>query len=174
MGLGERIHYFRVKCRMTQRQLGMMLGFPQRSADVRLAQYETGGRMPKADVITGLANALGVSTQALTVPDIDSYTGLMHTLFTLEDLYGLQVDDNHGEIFLKVDISKNRDAAELYKMLCAWRKAAAMLEAGEINQEQYNNWRYHYPDADITQKRVKVMSQGLSDMLIAEMKKRDS
>ena len=27
--------------------------------------------------------------QALDIPDIDSYIGLMHTLFALEDIYGL-------------------------------------------------------------------------------------
>ena len=172
MGIGERIRFFRTKCGMTQKQLGMLLGFPERSSDVRMAQYETGSRTPKAELTSALADTFGVSPQALTVPDIDSYTGLMHTLFTLEDLYGLHVDDLHGEICLKVDIRKNRDAAELYQMLCAWRQAAAMLEAGEITQEQYDNWRYHYPEFDNTQKRAKVMSQGLSDMLVEELIKK--
>ena len=36
-----------------------------------------------------LAQVLDVSPHALSVPDIDSYVGLMHTLFTLEDNYGL-------------------------------------------------------------------------------------
>ena len=38
---------------------------------------------------TALADTLDVSPQALAVPDIDSYIGLMHTLFTLEDRYVL-------------------------------------------------------------------------------------
>ena len=150
---------------MTQKQLGRLLGFPEKSADVRLAQYETGSRSPKADLTAALADALDVAPQALAVPDIDSYIGLMHTLFTLEDRYGLHVDEVDGEICLKVNVRKNRDAAELHQMLCAWRQAGAMLEAGEITQEQYDNWRYHYPEFDNTQKRAKVMSQGLSDLL---------
>ena len=56
--------------------------FPERSADVRLAQYETGTRKPKAELTAALAQALDVSPHALDVPDIDSYVGLMHTLFT--------------------------------------------------------------------------------------------
>jgi len=75
----------------------MLLGFPEKSADVRLAQYETGARTPKADLTASLANALGVSPQALAVPDIDSYIGLMHTLFTLEDRYGLTIDEADGD-----------------------------------------------------------------------------
>ena len=34
---------------MTLKYLGMAVGFPEKSADVRLAQYETGERNPKAD-----------------------------------------------------------------------------------------------------------------------------
>lgn len=170
MAIGERIHFFRNKCGMTQKQLGKLLGFPEKSADVRLAQYETGSRTPKADLTAALAQVLEVSPNALSVPDIDSYIGLMHTLFTLEDRYGLYVDEVDGEICLKVNVRKNRDAAELHQMLCAWRQAAAMLQAEEISQEDYDNWRYHYPEFDTTQKRAKVMSQGLSDMLINDLK----
>jgi len=51
-------------------------------------------------------------------------------------------------------------------MLCAWRQAAAMLKAGEITQEEYDRWRYRYPEFDSTQRWVKVPSQELSDMLV--------
>ena len=40
MAIGERIHFFRTLRGMTQKYLGMALGFPEKSADVRLAQYE--------------------------------------------------------------------------------------------------------------------------------------
>ena len=104
MAIGERIHFFRMMRGMTQKYLGMALGFPEKSADVRLAQYENGSRTPKADVTAALAQVLDVSPKALDVPDIDSYTGLMHTLFTLEDRYGLHTDEADGEICLKVDV----------------------------------------------------------------------
>ena len=58
---------------------------------------------------------LDVSPQALDVPDIDSYIGLMHTLFTLEDIYGLTVSEADGEVCLKVNKDKGKDAAELSK-----------------------------------------------------------
>ncbi|MGN0780314.1 MAG: helix-turn-helix domain-containing protein [Christensenellales bacterium] len=170
MAIGERIHFLRTLRGMTQKYLGVMVGFPEKSADVRLAQYETGARSPKADLTASLANALDVSPQALAVPDIDSYIGLMHTLFTLEDRYGLQIDEADGEVCLKVDVRKNKDAAELHKMLCSWRQAAAMLKTGEISQEEYDRWRYRYPEFDNTQRWVKVPSQALSDMLIQALK----
>ena len=46
------------------------VGFPERSADVRLAQYETGSRKPKAYLTAALAQVLDVSPQALDVPEI--------------------------------------------------------------------------------------------------------
>ena len=170
MAIGERIHFFRTMRGMTQKYLGMLLGFPEKSADVRLAQYETGARTPKADLTASLANALGVSPQALAVPDIDSYIGLMHTLFTLEDRYGLTVDELDGEVCLRVNVRQGRDAARLHEMLCSWRQAAAMLKAGEISQEDYDRWRYRYPEFDASQRTTKAISQELSDDLLEQLK----
>ena len=122
MAIGERIHFFRILRGMTQKYLGTIVGFPERSADVRLAQYETGTRKPKSELTAALAQVLDVSPQALDVPDIDSYIGLMHTLFTLEDIYGLTVSEADGEVCLKVDKSKGKEAYELLKMLHAWKE----------------------------------------------------
>ena len=170
MAIGERINFFRNMRGMTQKYLGMQVGFPEKSADVRLAQYETGTRTPKTDLTAALADTLDVSPQALAVPDIDSYIGLMHTLFTLEDRYGLHIDEADGEVCLKVDVRKSKDAAQLHEMLYAWRQAAAMLKAGEITQEEYDRWRYRYPEFDTTQRWAKVPSQELSDMLVEALK----
>ncbi|MCD8147042.1 MAG: helix-turn-helix domain-containing protein [Clostridiales bacterium] len=161
MAIGERIHFFRKKRGMKLKQLGHAIGFPASNADVRMAQYESGSRTPKANITGRLARVLDVSPQALTVPDIDSYTGLMHTLFTLEDIYGLKVTEVDGEIVLRVDVWQGKDAAELQRMLCTWQEQAAKLEAGEITKEDYDRWRYHYPELDTTQLRAKVLPQEL-------------
>ena len=73
MAIGERIRFIRNLRGMTQKILGAAIGFPEKTADIRLAQYESGTRTPKDDIAVALANALGVSPQALAVPDIDSY-----------------------------------------------------------------------------------------------------
>ena len=170
MAIGERIHFFRILRGMTQKYLGTVVGFPARSADVRLAQYETGTRKPKAELTAALAQALDVSPHALDVPDIDSYVGLMHTLFTLEDIYGLTVGEVAGEVCLKVNTDKGKDAAELLKMLYAWKEQADKLSAEKISREEYDNWRYHYPQLDTTQIRAKVPSIELSDALVEAFK----
>ena len=104
------------------------------------------------------------------MPDIDSYIGLMHTLFTLEDLYGLTVSESDGEICLKVDTSKGKEAHELLKLLYIWKEQADKLSSGKISKDEYDNWRYHYPQFDTTQRWAKVPSQELSDALVEAFK----
>jgi len=85
MAIGERIRFIRNLRGMTQKYLGMAIDFDVRTADIRMAQYESGTRMPKDTMVHAIAHVLEVSPKALTVPDIDTDIGLMHTFFTLED-----------------------------------------------------------------------------------------
>lgn len=137
-----------------------------------MAQYESGSRTPKAELTENLAGALGVSPLALSVPDIDSYLGLMHTLFTLEDRYGLTVETGENGVSLRVDPRKGKDAAELSEMLTAWVQQTEKLRSGEINREDYDKWRYNYPKYDETSGYVKVPSQQLSDAMVEAFKDR--
>lgn len=65
---GRKLHYLRQKKHLTQRQLGMSIGFSENSADVRIAQYESDVRTPKEEIITKLAKELGVPIEILTIP----------------------------------------------------------------------------------------------------------
>ena len=172
MAIGERIHFFRNLRGMTQKQLGQMLGFPERSADVRLAQYETGTRTPKSDLVAALAMALDVGTEALDVPEIDSYIGLMHTLFTIEDNYGLTIEETDGEVCLRVKKDQGHRAEELHTMLCAWQEQAAKYAKGEISKDEYDRWRYHFPKFDTSGRWVKIPSVDLGRGLSRRLKNR--
>ena len=170
MAIGERIRFFRNLRGMTQKYLGQVVGFPEKTADIRMAQYESGSRTPKAELTENLAGALGVLPLALSVPDIDSYLGLMHTLFTLEDRYGLTVETGENGVSLRVDPRKGKDAAELSEMLTTWAEQAEKYRNGEINREDYDKWRYNYPKYDETSSYVKVPSQQLSDAMVEAFK----
>ena len=172
MAIGERIRFFRNLRGMTQKYLGQMVGFPEKTADIRMAQYESGSRSPKAELTENLAGVLGVSPLALSVPDIDSYLGLMHTLFTLEDRYGLTVETGETGVLLRVDPRKGKDAAELFEMLTAWAEQAEKYRNGKINREDYDKWRYNYPKYDETSGYVKTPSKQLSDALVEAFKDR--
>ena len=98
MAIGERIRFFRNLRGMTQKWLGQAVGFPQKTADIRMAQYESGSRTPKEDLVKSLASVLEVSPLALRIPDIDSDLGFIHTLFAAEDLHGVRVEKNENEV----------------------------------------------------------------------------
>ena len=165
MAIGERIKYFRNLRGMTQKYLGQIIGFPVKTADVRMAQYETGTRTPKDELTNILAEALDVSPLALNVPDIDSYLGLMHTLFALEDLYGLSVENKDGGYYLRFDPALGKGAEMISEMVKAWCAIADSYRRGEISKEEYDQWRYRYPAHDQTQGFVKLPSKQLSDAL---------
>ena len=46
MAIGERIRWFRKAKGLTQKELGVEMGFSERTADIRVRQYESGQRKP--------------------------------------------------------------------------------------------------------------------------------
>ena len=172
MAIGKRIRFFRNRKSMTQKQLGEILGFLGKTSDVRVAQYESEARKPKLDLVKEIAHVFDVSPRAIDVPDIDSSLGLMHTLFTLEDMYGLKIGEIDGEVCLRLDKSTGSTYSTMFDMFHAWQEQAARLEQGEITKEEYDQWRYKYPEYDTVKHQHKVVpSQELSDYLVASLKK---
>ena len=153
MAIGERIRFFRNLRGMTQKYLGQVVGFPEKTADIRMAQYESGSRTPKAELTANLAAALGVSPLALSVPDIDSYLGLMHTLFALEDIYGLKIDKLDDEVCIRLDKNRGTSYISLLERFTAWQKEAEKYRNGEISKEEYDHWRYTYPEIEVQRTR---------------------
>ena len=153
MAIGERIRFFRNLKGMTQKFLGVKVGFPEKTADIRLAQYESGTRTPKSDLTEALADALGVSTMALNVPDIDTDLGFMHTLFALEDIYGLKIDKLDDEVCIRLDKNRGTSYISLLERFTAWQKEAEKCRNGEISKEEYDRWRYTYPEVEVQRTR---------------------
>ena len=157
--IGDKIHRIRDFRGMTQKQLGMAVGFDEKSADVRIAQYESGTRTPKQALVELLPEALDVSTEALNVPNIDSYTGLMHTLFALEDLYGFKIDRLDGEICIRINRQNGSTFAKMTGLLEPWEEMAQKYRNGEISREEYDQWRYRYPRSEaeeLAEKRKQI------------------
>ena len=143
MAIGERIRTFRNLRSMTLRWLGMAVGFSEKTADIRMAQYEKGTRTPKEDLTRRLAEVLEVSPHALNVPDIDTPEGLMHTLFALEDQYGLTIGEFEGRTCLYL----NRNAPDWLRIaMNDWKKEAQKFHNDEIGKEEYDRWRYRFPE----------------------------
>ena len=175
--LGKRIRLFRSRKGLKQKELGEMVGFMGKTSDVRIAQYETEARTPKDDLIKQLADIFGVSPRAITVPNIDSYLGLMHTFFALEDEYGFQIStDKDGRPCITLD-EDHQAYDQISHMLLAWLSQYAKYKQGVLSEADYDNWRYNYPNIKPTTGFVKNaisddLDAELQDALSEEMKQR--
>lgn len=173
MAIGERIRFIRNLRGMTQKWLGQAVGFPQKTADVRMAQYESGSRTPKEDLVKALAYVLEVSPLALSIPDIDSDLGFIHTMFAIEDIHGVRAEKQGDEVHIVFDGSKRTMDESVFKMLSAWAEQAEKFRSGEISKEEYDRWRYRYPGFDTSGQWHKITpSQALSDMLVDALKEK--
>lgn len=59
--LGQKIKFVRKRRHITQKELGLLVGFSERNAGIRITQYEKGKRQPKEEVLRKIADTLGVS-----------------------------------------------------------------------------------------------------------------
>lgn len=136
MKLGEKIRYFRRKAELTQKQLGIMLGFTESNADVRIAQYESGTRKPSFLVMKNMSDKLDVSMYALEAPEIDLHrqNETMHILFALEDAGLIQFTDS--------DILIDTKDKNFRKRLLQWRTVHSKI----ADKEFYDEWRYSYEE----------------------------
>lgn len=144
MAIGERIRFIRNLRGITQKQLGISAGLPEKTADIRIAQYESGTRVPKAELTARIAEVLDVSVGALDVPNIETTERVLHTLFALEDLVGLEPDEMNGETILRLNTDK--DSAQMRSLLIAWLDMAHKLQDGIITKTDYDDWRYRFTD----------------------------
>lgn len=142
---GERIQKLRKQRGLTQKALGVAVGFSETNADVRIAQYEKGKRVPRDELTGKLATALGVSSAFLQVPDICDPVGVIHTLFALEDMYGLEINTSDGSIVLR--LRNDFENTELRVALIEWLNKSLMLRSGDIPREEYDDWRCNFTGA---------------------------
>ena len=72
MTLGEKIKEYRLLHNMTQKELGIKVGFSTVTADTRIRQYEKDTMAPKSEIRNKLIQALDVDPSALSEIDIRS------------------------------------------------------------------------------------------------------
>lgn len=83
--LGARIRKIRMFRKLTQKELGRRLGYGENSADVRIAQYESGQRTPKQETLIRIAEILEVDVRNFLSPGIATMDELMETLFWMDE-----------------------------------------------------------------------------------------
>lgn len=139
MSIANRIRYFRCRLGLTQKALGMLMGFSEKTAHVRICQYEAGSIQPSQKRIDELAQIFQVSAAAIKTPEIDTIAGLMHTLFLLEELYGFRFSET-GSGF-RLELPCPSDPA-LDSALRSWAEQTELFENQHITQSEYGYWKY--------------------------------
>ncbi len=143
MKVGQKIKMIRKFRGKTLKEVGIALGNPEKTADVRIAQYESGKRNPTEETIEQLAKVLKVNPHAIAPPEYETMIGLMHTLFDLEETYGLHIDQIGGELVLRLDRS-HKEYLNLFDSMLEWYEERKRDEAGD-DPVKYTEWKFTYP-----------------------------
>lgn len=142
--MGDKIHRIRDFRGMTQKQLGMAVGFDEKSADVRIAQYESGTRTPKQALVELLAEALDVNPRFLADDEILGAEGVMMMLFELDEHYPISVEDCTDE-----DGNKRKGiifgSILLNDFFAEWQRRKKDLADGKISKAEYTEWKLNWP-----------------------------
>ena len=149
MAIGERIKRIRNFRELTQKELGLAIGFDDNTADVRIAQYESGTRTPKEDTLKKIAEILSVNYRAIYEPTLYAAEDVMYTLFELEEHYAdLQIYDvedqtdphspeKHKAISFQVHL--------LDDFWSEWQQRKKDLADGVISKAEYMEWKLNWP-----------------------------
>lgn len=83
MKIGEKIRIMRKKEKMTQKQLGISIGFSASHAEVRISQYEVGKRIPKEYYVNLLCQVFDIPICLLLGNHEDPFVNLYIELYWL-------------------------------------------------------------------------------------------
>ncbi len=144
MRVGEKIKKYRNTKGLTQKELASMSGL----SEPAIRNYELGNRTPSEKHISNIAEALGISPLALSDPNLESYLGVMHTLFELEDEYNAELVYEPGAAYISFP-----NGSELRSRLMNWWQASDDYKNGKLSEEEYREWKSTYPAKAVINKR---------------------
>ena len=175
MAIGERIRFFRNLRGMTQKYLGQVVGFPEKTADIRMAQYESGYRVPKKDTLIEIAKILNVNYINFITEAPGCAEDIMQIFFWLDEVnrntfHLFQLVRNPGKCNASDDKSvRYNDSDEwpahapvgiwidyglVNEFLREWCLRKEQLKNGEISEDEYFEWKINWPatSSDIDEK----------------------
>lgn len=150
MSIGERIKKARVFRGMTQKELGIAVGFNEKNADVRIAQYESNTRRPRDNLIYKMADVLDVGFFALYEPRPYNAESIMYSLFD-QETNPLRVELEEVLVTDDLQYPKKRMAViynykHLDDYLREWKYRREQLSSHAITVEEYTEWVVNWPD----------------------------
>jgi len=166
MQINERIKRVREYRKMTQKELGVALGGSERSATVRVGQYETGARIPKKESAIALSKVLQCNyINFYDGADLGNANRIMMNFFWLEELlgdsmyifqlqkyndkedsriaYGMFNDYQYDGVFPPVAIALNYNM--INDFMREWAFRYQELRNKEISRDEYFEWKLNWP-----------------------------
>lgn len=131
MLIGAKLRKLRQRRGLTQKELAKAAGVGESA----LRSYELGDRRPKPRQLQKIALALKVRPEALGSIVAMSDMEIIYTLFEFEEQGYLEpsVTDNTPTL-------ASRNSA-IRRTLREWTKKRAALDSGEIDQDEYDEWK---------------------------------
>lgn len=149
MAVGERIKRARNFRGMTQKELGVAIGFEEKSADIRIAQYESNTRTPKEELLRKIATVLDVNYRSLYEPTLYAAKDIMYTLFELDEHYPdtqlYEISDTIDSNLTETHMSISFRSCLLDDLLKEWQLRKKQLATGEITRDEYLEWKLNWP-----------------------------
>ncbi|MEA4846639.1 MAG: helix-turn-helix transcriptional regulator [Clostridiaceae bacterium] len=133
MTTGERIKQARILRGMSLKELGLSIGLKESSADVRIAQYESGTRIPKEKLLRSIAKTLNVSFAALNTSREINLETAMYMLLALDDQCGVSISDTEQKRICFA-------SKQINNFLTEWQLRKQQLSSGIITEEEYRLW----------------------------------
>lgn len=153
MTIGEKIKLARILRDITQKDLGVSLGFPASSAAVCIAQYENNSRIPKPNQLQSIADVFNIPMEFFSQNSLETNINIMHTLFEIDNIWGISVQQYVGgggdlERYAIVfdDTQLNGHIGKWYKKLIDM--SYQMSNADDVSKEEikkdYSLWKARY------------------------------
>ena len=134
MSVGENIRRYRKLRGMTQAQLAEAVGLTEGA----VRHYESGIRAVKPELLGSIAAALGVSVNALKDYGVETAGDLASLLVRLEDSFGIVPAADGAGLSLNPKAPHAPKAAMAIEL---WAETRAQLENGEIDADEYEDWK---------------------------------
>jgi len=157
MTIGERIKKIREFRKLSQRALGIAIGYDEKTARARISQYEINNRTPSIETAMLLANALNINVNSIQNYSLDSSNEIMKYLFWLDEKMGrkgvrlYQTDANAINLQMRTPtddmpmVGINIDYEGLETKLYDWHIRKEQLAKGELSAQNYFEWIIGYP-----------------------------
>jgi len=151
---------------LTQKALGIQMGYDEKTADARIRHYEMGKITPKLPGMIKLAEILKVNIINFTVDESGSLEHVMQMFFWLDEILPgtfnpVQLERNkkngkpNEDNAVKCNNSDDWPAAPpmaiwlnnptLNQFVREWMHRKQELRAGEISREEYFEWKLNWP-----------------------------